>query len=112
MTRVLPDPAPARTSNGPSPCVTASRCRGLSDVTSIIGFGDRIVRASDVELLKFSTLTDGTGDDEIQQRNPIGNVSFPVDVLAREVKNPLNSRFGPVRNLEDSCLVLDSRNCS
>jgi hypothetical protein len=29
-----------------------------------------------------------TGHDEIQQRNPIGNVSFPVDVLAREVKNP------------------------
>ena len=29
-TRVLPEPAPARTSSGPSPCTTASRCGGLS----------------------------------------------------------------------------------
>src|SRR3954451_2459858 len=29
-TRVLPDPAPARTSSGPSTCVTASRCGSLS----------------------------------------------------------------------------------
>src|SRR4051795_5139359 len=30
MTRVLPDPAPARTSCGPSPWVTAAICSGLS----------------------------------------------------------------------------------
>src|SRR2546427_9775715 len=29
MTRVLPLPAPARTSSGPSPAVTASRCAGF-----------------------------------------------------------------------------------
>ena len=28
-TRVLPEPAPASTSSGPSACVTASRCGGL-----------------------------------------------------------------------------------
>src|SRR6185369_11352294 len=30
MTRVFPDPAPARINTGPSPVVTASRCCGLS----------------------------------------------------------------------------------
>jgi hypothetical protein len=30
MTRVFPDPAPARTNNGPSPCSTAARCCELS----------------------------------------------------------------------------------
>src|SRR5882672_6387031 len=30
MTRVLPEPAPARINKGPSPVVTASRCCGLS----------------------------------------------------------------------------------
>src|SRR5689334_1810087 len=39
MTRVLPDPAPARTSSGPVPCVTASRCWGLSPVRSIMSSG-------------------------------------------------------------------------
>src|SRR6185295_9959889 len=34
MTRVLPDPAPARTSCGPSPCVTAEICSGLSCLSS------------------------------------------------------------------------------
>ena len=33
-TRVLPDPAPASTSNGPSTCSTASRCAGLSPAVS------------------------------------------------------------------------------
>src|SRR3712207_7312775 len=28
-TRVLPEPAPARMSSGPSPCVTAARCGGV-----------------------------------------------------------------------------------
>src|SRR4051794_23889569 len=28
-TRVLPEPAPARISSGPAPCVTASRCSGF-----------------------------------------------------------------------------------
>ena len=31
MTRVLPEPAPARISSGPSVCSTASRCSGFSD---------------------------------------------------------------------------------
>ena len=31
MTRVLPDPAPARISNGPSVCSTASRCSGFRE---------------------------------------------------------------------------------
>ena len=31
ITRVLPVPAPARTSSGPSVVVTASRCAGFSD---------------------------------------------------------------------------------
>ncbi len=31
MTRVLPEPAPARISSGPSVASTASRCRSLSD---------------------------------------------------------------------------------
>ena len=36
MTRVLPDPAPARISTAPSACSTASRCSGLSpEVKSI-----------------------------------------------------------------------------
>src|SRR6516162_6064573 len=30
MTRVLPEPAPARISSGPSVCSTASRCSGFS----------------------------------------------------------------------------------
>ena len=30
MTRVLPEPAPARISSGPSRCSTASRCSGFS----------------------------------------------------------------------------------
>src|SRR5271154_2439423 len=30
MTRVLPEPAPASTRSGPSVCVTACRCSGLS----------------------------------------------------------------------------------
>src|SRR5215217_4411203 len=33
-TRVLPDPAPARISNGPSPCTTASRWGGLRPASS------------------------------------------------------------------------------
>src|SRR5918997_7052773 len=33
-TRVLPDPAPATTSSGPSPCVTASACSGFSPASS------------------------------------------------------------------------------
>ena len=34
ITRVLPVPAPARTSSGPSVVETASRCDGLSDASS------------------------------------------------------------------------------
>src|SRR6476659_7783223 len=34
MTRVLPDPAPARTSCGPMPWVTAAICSGLSSASS------------------------------------------------------------------------------
>ena len=34
ITRVLPVPAPARTSSGPSVVVTASRCAGLSAASS------------------------------------------------------------------------------
>src|SRR3954471_23973723 len=33
-TRVLPDPAPARISSGPSPCTTASRWGGLRPASS------------------------------------------------------------------------------
>src|SRR5688572_16419880 len=34
MTRVLPEPAPARTRSGPSPCCTASRWAGFSPASS------------------------------------------------------------------------------
>src|SRR5688572_2672424 len=37
MTRVLPEPAPARMSNGPVVCSTASRCSGLSLSRKFIG---------------------------------------------------------------------------
>ena len=36
-TRVLPEPAPASTSSGPLPCVTASRCGGLSALEQPLG---------------------------------------------------------------------------
>src|SRR5205823_14466741 len=37
MTRVFPDPAPARISSGPLMCRTASRCSGLSVSKNCIG---------------------------------------------------------------------------
>src|SRR6185369_6821105 len=36
MTRVFPDPGPARMSIGPVPCVTASRCGGLSPSSRLV----------------------------------------------------------------------------
>ncbi len=44
MTRVLPDPAPARTRIGPSARVTASRCGGLSRERSSTARGPARVR--------------------------------------------------------------------
>src|ERR1051326_1114236 len=41
ITRVLPEPAPARTSSGPLPWVTASRCWGLRVERSIISLERR-----------------------------------------------------------------------
>src|SRR5215211_3989401 len=38
-TRVLPEPAPARISTGPSPCVTASRCGSFKPSSSAAPFG-------------------------------------------------------------------------
>src|SRR5258708_33593544 len=40
MTRVFPDPAPARIITGPSVCRTASRCSGLSFSRKVIGGTD------------------------------------------------------------------------
>src|SRR6185369_4376286 len=55
MTRVFPDPAPARTRSGPSPWVTALRCWGLSPVRSIIGI--ELSSRSAIELLRGDSLT-------------------------------------------------------
>src|SRR5436309_2419255 len=55
MTRVLPEPAPARTSSGPSPWVTASRCWGLSPVRSIMDF--ELLSGSAVQRLRGDSLT-------------------------------------------------------
>src|SRR5262249_28426766 len=38
MTRVFPDPAPARISKGPLTCRTARRCSGLRASRNVIGF--------------------------------------------------------------------------
>src|SRR5262245_44248004 len=36
ITRVLPEPAPARINNGPSTCATASRCAGFNDESAFM----------------------------------------------------------------------------
>src|SRR6266545_6655990 len=45
-TRVLPDPAPATTSRGPSPWATASRCTGLSPSSMLGALGASLGRSS------------------------------------------------------------------
>src|SRR3954453_7473837 len=53
-TRVLPEPAPARISSGPSPCSTASRCGGFRparrDLTRSAGSGTRRILGAPPEL--------------------------------------------------------------
>src|SRR4051794_33916988 len=59
MVRVLPLPAPANTSSGPSPWVTASRCGSLSSVMTAIDYPTSLTlrprthktRANGLELL-------------------------------------------------------------
>ena len=46
MTRVLPLPAPARTKTGPRVVVTASRCRGLSELSRFFTDGVRFLAVS------------------------------------------------------------------
>ena len=49
ITRVLPVPAPARTSSGPSVVVTASRCAGLSLASREVSPWDVVLRAVEEE---------------------------------------------------------------
>ena len=50
MTRVLPEPAPARISSGPLMCRTASRCSGLRDSRNCIGARDSRLGTRTIQL--------------------------------------------------------------
>src|SRR5712672_3623614 len=84
MTRVLPEPAPARINKGPSPVVTASRCCGLScERKSVMKMFTRTFKHTDqfaqtLRFTSFDCLISGGG-----------NFSHPIGFSFRNAIEPL-----------------------
>ena len=71
ITRVLPVPAPASTSSGPSVVVTASRWAGFRDwsrspMLEMVAFG--VVGGSSVGRFKAASYTTARGDESVVDR--------------------------------------------
>src|SRR5262245_21438694 len=81
ITRVLPEPAPARISRGPSRCCTASHCGGLSCACQAAS-----ITASSVPLMALAKLTAPVVGNIPRQT---GGVSCRAHVCVSTHKHPL-----------------------
>src|SRR6185312_13792605 len=78
MTRVLPEPAPARMRRGPLVWRTASRCSGLSVSKNCMGIWDSRLRIRDLQRAESRVPTPGS----LFYRDALGEVPRLIDVAA------------------------------
>src|SRR5262245_31988540 len=94
ITRVLPEPAPASTSRGPSLCSTASRCGGLSCIERAnASRRDRACRCATLRLASFRFANERAPARELVRFG--GGLVAPLAGDARETHR--NPRFVPRR---------------
>src|SRR5687768_15107840 len=82
MTRVLPEPAPARISSGPSTCRTASCCSGLRDSRNCIVLGARGSGLGTIYLSLPSSSEPRALSPGLFDRDALREVARLVDVAA------------------------------